>query len=269
MIDRGSISEEIYTPPAEAVRLLLERRTDPSVTSKIKECFPEYVPPENLPPGELLLLLQHLGTPNYECHRFLTAADSLNLRPVIAEYREGKFASANVVKRKLLKLDFYCGKKNGEQVIKNKVCPVDPQKLEGVALSEIKLEDGTSLHEFHGKLLETAYGDKKPEVIDFSDWYKRNGGRASEYYKHLFALFIQNGILIEDYLFEDSEERRFFENILLKNFRQVRDLTGFKPLIISMSHSLLEGERFWHLYPETLASSPVIQSLASNKKDVE
>lgn len=271
MTDRIKISEEIYTTPAEAVRILNERRQDSrAVEEKIKKSVPGYRRPECVPSDKpVLLLLQHLGTPNYECHRFLTAADSLDLVPILAEYSEDKFHSANSVKRGLVNLNFYCGKKEGSPVIKKNLCEKNLSKFDGTPLSKITLENGLPIRSFHRQLMEAAYKDRfnPNQIVDFSDWYRSQGGRASAYYKSLMALFIKDAILIEDFLFEDPQERKFVEDVVLKNFREIASETGMKPLLISMSPTLSEGEKFWFLYPESLYESSVVQSSLTKRRD--
>ena len=106
---------------------------------------------------------------------------------------------------------------------------------------------GENFVDFHHRALKTFYKDI--EIYDGSDYYHKLGKNPKEYYKYIFAFYIRNGILFENYLLT-SKEKKFTEDVILPAFEYVKDKFGVKPLIVPMTPQNEADQKHWWCYPE-------------------
>jgi hypothetical protein len=76
-----------------------------------------------------------------------------------------------------------------------------------------------------------------------------NGGKPKEYYKAFLTLCIRNGILFENFILTNEEERRFTKDVFLPIFSEVTERIGMKPLIVALEPTDIEGDKFWMCHP--------------------
>lgn len=246
MSDRNIFNQIVYTPLSETLRLLDERQKDPELMAKVEKLLKGDIP-EVFKKNVCGVLSRHVATPNHESRRFMSIAKEFNLYPVFFEYHDDKFTpNNNIFKHSLAQL---CIQKkldcNGNDY-SEKITIVDFNKHGGKKLKEILTLWGEPLIDFHRKLFKLYNkNDKSFSFYDGSDWYKRNGGKAIDYYVNFLFLFVCNGVLFENFLFSDKIEKEFTRKIILPALEKVINLSGVKPLIIPLESFDLEAESFW------------------------
>jgi len=246
MSDRNIFNQIVYTPLSEALRLLEERQKDPELIAKIEKLLKGDIP-EVLKNKKCCVLSRHIATPNYESRKFMSIAKDCNLTPVFFEYHDDKFTpNVNIFKRSLAQI--FIQKKfdrNGND-FSEKITIVDFNKNGGKKLRELTTLWGEPLINFHRKLFK-LYGENEKDFYFYngSDWYKRNGVKAMDYYTNFLLLFTCYGILFENFLFSDENEKDFTKNVMLSALEKVVNLTGVKPLIVPIETFDLETDGFW------------------------
>lgn len=247
--DREAFNAFVYTPLEQAIDSLKEREANEELREKVKSILPNGIP-EILEGKKSAILFRHLATPNYEIRRFVSIIDVIDhLDPVFWEYHSDKFTSNNECKHALGKMSFHFGRgKKGGQII-NRVNVIDFNTYNGKKISDVKTVWGESLIDFHHNLFTNTY----PKIdhsafFDASEWFSKSGGNAKEYYKYFLTLFLQNGILFENFML-DEKEMSFTKEVFLTAFIEVYKQTGFKPLIVALSPTDIEGDHFWMCHP--------------------
>lgn len=239
--NRQKFNELLYTPIDEAIAELKKRSKDDSIKSPFEI-------PSAFKNGLKAVLHRQLVTPNYEVLRFVSIADGMELDPVFFEYTADKFVTENDWKYKLGCQSFYFGqgKKGG---IKVKDCKViDFNKSNGKKISEVKTLWGQPLIDFHHELFLNRFPYLKDNIFDGSEWYKKNGGNAKEYYKPFLSFFIKHGILFENFLL-DYKELAFTKEVFLPAFLEIQKETGLKPLVVALEPTETEEDVFWLSHP--------------------
>lgn len=249
--DRDAFNAFVYTPLNEALSELDSRQKKIGLTEKVKKLLPAGVPDILL--KKSAVLFRHVATPNYETRRFINIIDAIDeLKPVVWEYLSDKFTSNNECKHALGKMHFHygAGKKGGQKI--NHLTIIDFNKYNGSKISEVKTLDDKYLADLHHDLFCKVYPKiKESSFFDSSDWFKKSGENAKNYYKHFLALFIQDGILFENFML-NVKEIDFVKDIFLPAFIEVLIRTGEKPLIVSLLPTDIEGDMFWLCHtPET------------------
>jgi hypothetical protein len=259
--DRSAFNAFVYTPLQEAITELKKRREDSSLATTIATQLPAGLP-SCVNNNELYAFLSRdLATPNYELRRFLSIIDALGeLSPIFWEYYGDKYTpNMNETKYYLGNMAFYIGtdKTGNERVQKMKV--VDFNTCSGKKFSEVTTLWNQSFIDFHHELItETYFAHRShefrhaPTYFDASQWYKDSGEKVELYYEYIFYLFITHGILFENFLIEDEREREFVKNVFLPAFIRVYEKTGYKPLIVALEPTPIEGKHFWMYYPENV-----------------
>lgn len=250
--DRQAFNSFVYTPLSEAMTELKRRREDKKLGETISELLSNDIPPVLAGPSIKAVLFRQLVTPNYEVRRFFHLIEGLNdLEPLFWEYYEDKFTSNNDWKRSLGKLKFFMGvghKKEGRGEAEH-VTVVDFAKYDGKKISSVKTTWGQPLVAFHHELFDKTYRTlSEIFFFDSSEWFKRNGHTADIYYTSFFRLFIKNAILFENFML-DSKELSFSKHIFLPAFIKVFQETGYKPLIVALEPTEIEGDGFWFYHP--------------------
>lgn len=248
--------ENFYTPLAEAKNEMTRRWKDKKLRKKLKEFLGGNLPNifKKEPRG---IFARHVATPNLEHLHFLRKTSVAELKPLFLEYLEDKFQPENAPKYFLGKLFFVSRKgKNGGYCHKC-LKILDFNKCSGKSINRISLDkNGQKVVDFHHDLLDAHF----PQIdrFDISSWYRKNGGKPEKYYIPLMALFIQNGILFENYLL-NSEEADFTKKIVLPSFLEIEHYFQCKPLIVRLLPSKNESESFWYWYPDHLKQYLVLK----------
>lgn len=252
--DRSKFDEFVYTPVEVAIEEMKQRDDNVKLAEYISGVL-GYSSKELLKADEYAVLSRPVVTPNYELRRFFTIADALKLKPVVWEYTESKFVPQNECKYALGRMGFFfgVGKKGGIKM--EYVNVIDIDKSAGKKISEIQTRWGQSLVDFHHSLFE-EYSKEALNVacLDGSGWYEKYGGKAGEYYFNFLVLFLMNGILFENFMLDDKEVG-FTRDVFLPALIRLRREIGFKPLIVALEATTIEGDKFWMSYPGELIST--------------
>lgn len=256
MNDRDAFNSFIYTPWEEALSELKKRSED----TKILDCLSRTTPhgiPEIMEGKKSMVLFRHIATPNYEIRRFTIAADALSeLHPIILEYTDDQFNNRNDWKFSLGKLYFQKGfNKLGEPVVEKKTI-IDINAANNQPISSLATKWGQSLVDFHHELLteQLPHVDIESNVFDLSSWLHKHGVSAREYYKAFLSLFLKDGILFENFLI-DSKEYGFTKDIILPAILELEEETGYRPLIVALEPTHIEGDDFWLSHPSECISA--------------
>jgi hypothetical protein len=248
--DRQLFNSFVYTPLDEAIDELDRRSKDTKLEKHIEDLLP-FAIPEVLQGKKSAVLFRQLVTPNYEVRRFLSIVDVVGeLEPFFWEYHDDKFTSNNSMKYALGKMGFYSGKgkKGGTKMKYQKI--LDFISADGKKISEVKTLWGQPLTEFHRELFEKTYRPIDPQrFIDVSEYVASLGGAAKDYYKILLLLFVRHAILFENFMLEESSERSFTKDVFLPAFLEVERITGYKPLVVALEPTDIEGDDFWESHP--------------------
>jgi len=240
--ERGTFNEFVYTPLDEAIKELQRRANDESV--------PNSKNPIKHFNGELrAAIFRHIATPNYEIRRFLSLIDGTEiLKPIILEYLDDKFTNLNEWKYSLGKMSFYKGRDSKGNLRLDSKSIIDFNTSNGKPLSSIQTLWGQSLVDFHHEKFARAFPHLNNSSFDISKWLKENGSSAKSYYVDFFKIFIKHGILFENFLL-DGPELEFTKKVILPAILKVIEETGFKPLIVSLEPTEVEGDHFWLCHP--------------------
>ncbi|MFA6226982.1 MAG: hypothetical protein WC631_00640 [Candidatus Paceibacterota bacterium] len=239
--------EDFYTEPEEAVRILKERRRDKELVKKVTDFLGEI--PEPMLSGEInAALFRNIFTPDYELDIFLEKTKKINARPILFEYTEDKFVAINEDKYSLGKMSFYLNTDSKGHVNTRSFKVIDFDTSEGKLIPDINTLWGESLVSFHHRLLKSFYPDNMKDIFDISLWFHKNGPYAKEYYKKMFALFICNGILFDNFR-DHGEESIFLNEIAIPALEYLHDKFGEKPLICKMQEISDENNPKWWGYP--------------------
>lgn len=229
----------------EAIKELKRRKEDKELQKTIQEFFREIGIPKQFQDDPPLVMFRQVATPNIETSRFIMIADGLDMKPIVLEYHQDKFTSNNIWKRYLAKLAFYegIGKKGGAKIFYKNI--IDFNTYDGERLIDINTLWGENLINFHHRLFFENYKHIDSEnFFEASEWFRLGGLNASDYYYQFLALFISNGILLENFAL-DNEEYHFTKNVFLPNFKKITDYFGIKPIIVALSPTDIEDAEFW------------------------
>lgn len=176
-----------------------------------------------------------VATRRYEDILFSLSASRLGFRPVWMEYTESTLSTHSPFKRSLLQPVFYVkhGKNNGMVVETRKLAPLQNNRTK--RLSEIMLDNGDSLIEYHHRL-HHLFGFEESAIIDLSEFYGQFGS-AAQYYMPYLSLFLAHAVLFEDY--HGGEEAgadldQFTESIFMPAFRELQNIFGISPIVVQM-----------------------------------
>jgi hypothetical protein len=247
MSDRKLFNQTVYTPLSEALRLLDERRKDPELMAKVEKLLNGDIP-EVLKNMECGVFTKHIATPNFDAQWFIKLTKENNLETVFFEYLDDKFTSSNNFKHSLGQIRVHTGSNKKGDFLIEKINIIDMVKHDGKKLKDIITIWKEPLIDFHRKLFKYYKLHDNLIFYDISEWYKRNGGDASEYYAKVLMLFIAHGILFENFLTKGTEGN-FSKTIVLPAIENVINLTGVKPLIVPIPPMDMEDEDYWISHP--------------------
>ncbi len=222
-------NEEIYWTPGRAKKELAKRRKDAVLRKKVEQ-FLEGDIPEVFQRGAKAILARNILTPNYAFFAFRKLAAEVALEDWCLEYTEDIFRSENPDKYYLGNLHFYGGqgKRGGEKVWPQKILNLNA--AEGKCIAHLRTVWGGSLVEFHHRLAKEIIPEYR-RYADVSDWVKRRGGKAKDFYPSYLALFLRHGILFENFLLAD---RPLVEELFLPALEVIRQTFGLRPLIVPL-----------------------------------
>lgn len=257
MNDRKLFNETIYTPLSEALKLLEERQKDPVLMARVEELLEGDIP-EFFKKNKCGVQFRQIATPNNDCKHFIKLSKENGLQPVFFEYLDDKFTSNNEFKHSLgqLRIQGPVNKKDSYPV--EKITIVDFAKHDGKKLKEVKTIWDESLVDFHRKLL-ALHDYQLNDIVffDASDWLRKHGGTAINYYVDFFLFFTSFGVLFENFLATNDSEGEFTKNIVLPAIEKVIQLTGVRPLIVPIGPMDMEIDNHWISYhPKTKTFIP-------------
>ncbi|MBI4066018.1 hypothetical protein HY412_02420 [Candidatus Kaiserbacteria bacterium] len=250
-VTRFDAFNHLYTEPHIALWELKQRREDVALKKSVRHnlgasadgILKKFSRPR-------AVLFRQVATPTHETLRFIKLAKHMNLKPLILEYHDDKFVSAeNRSKRALGKMPIYqhTGSDGREMVKYETVC--DFNVTTGKKFKDIVCLNGEKMISFHHRLFRTLTGlNPKTYAIDASGWFKSAGKKAELYYEHLLTLFIRDGILFENFMPLRSEGA-FTKSIVVPAFEKLKSLYGVEPLIVRLAPEKEEMRQFWDSYP--------------------
>lgn len=246
--DRQKFDEMVYTSLEDAVEEIQKRWED----GKLKELLAREYFTKGLPPplrdSPKLVLFRQLATPNYELQRFIDVSNTGGMGKVVLEYLDDKFTPNNSMKYCLGKLGFYdgVGKKGGKKITYETI--IDFNKSNGHKIRDVQTVWGQKLADFHHEMLSDTFPNNNLNLYDQSRLLHLYGRNAKTYYKTMTALFIQNGILFENFILA-KDELDFTREVFLPAFFDVWEKTGKKPLIVALESTDKADDEFWFCYP--------------------
>ena len=239
--------DDIYTPLEEAKKELEKRWNDKELKNKVGEYLEDNIPLIIRDEPKAICTF-HVATPNWAFFHFWEESNRADLKPLVFEYLDDLFVTTNFDKASLAKMVFYHGKNDHGDMITSHENVIDlGGRHEKKKIKDIETVWGENFVDFHHRAIKTFY--ENIEIHDGSDWYHKMGRNPTEYYKYVFALYIRNGILFENYLLT-SKEKKFTEEILLPAFEFVWNKFGVKPLIVPISPQNEADKKHWWCYPE-------------------
>lgn len=245
------LEKHIYTPLTTAIEQLDERQRNVALRSYLCRALPHGLPAV-IQEGRRLVLFRHIATPNQEVDRFLSlASQTPGHQPAILEYHQDQFNDRNQTKHLLGKLRFDKGtSKHGERLFE-RMSVINFNISNTRPLAAIRTHWGQALIDFHHELFSRQYPSYVSCASDISTWLHLYGGRATEYYKPFFTLFVRDAILFENVRL-DKKEAQFTEAIMLPALREIESECGYKPLIVMLAPSENEADDFWYSYPHSI-----------------
>lgn len=230
--------EIFYTHLSTALHELNKRRADPHLLKKIKkEMGPAY--PKWIPNEPCLFFSRNIITPNKETLYFLDLAKDAGLKVVFLEYYD-KFVAKNENKYHLanLKFDSYPKKK------------IIDFKDEGKTMDAIQTLTGASLVDFHHDLCRKYIPNfESYTIIDMTKWFN-DTRNTKAYYFNYFSLFLMHGILFENFLIADKNEKDFLKEKFFPSIHKIKEVFGMAPLIYPLLPLEFEEEKSWLFYPK-------------------
>jgi len=240
--------DDIYTNIEDAKKEILKRWNDDNLKNKVEKYLNNNIPDVFLHEPRCVCTA-HIASPNLFFSNFYEKSLELGLKPVVFEYLDDIFITTNFDKASLAKMVFYSGKnKNGGTLTTSKHVIDLSGKNEKLKIMELSTLWGQNFVDFHHDITNKYY--KNIEIYDGSKWYHLMGKSPEEYYKCVFALYIRNGILFENYLLNNKREKKFIEDVLLPAFEFVYKEFGLKPLIVPLVPREDEDNKCWWCYPE-------------------
>ncbi len=255
MSDRKLFNETVYTPLSEAIKILEERQKDSSLREKVEKILVNNIPEPLKKEGKYGVQSRQLATPNHDTYWFLEVTKDRGLTPIFLEYYEDKLTSNNDSKYSLGVLRIHERTNKKGEFIEEKINVVNFSKDDGKKIKDIFTISMEPLVDFHHRLFE-VFGFKEGDLYfyDNSDWFKKNGGNAIDYYTNFLLLFICHGIFFENYLTE-GDEGEFTRDILLPALEKAIELSGVKPLIVPIPPMDNEVDSHWFSYNKNIKSN--------------
>lgn len=248
---REVFDKKVYLSLQEALIELRKRQDDDRLRAYVMDQVKGNIP---VPMHDYknFVLFRHLATANYETHRFAMVADAYpEFRPLIFEYTEDTFNDINEYKHHLGRLRFYKGRNRNNEPIVEGLTVVDFANSNKRPLGSINTLWGETLVNLHHRLFERHLPSLKGAAHDLSRWLRTAGVNAQQYYKPFLSLFLQNGILFENFL-PYGKEFEFTRKVVLPALTEISNESGKRPLIVALEPTLQESDNFWLFHPHML-----------------
>ncbi len=254
MSDRKLFNETVYTPLSEAIKILEERQKDTSLINKLEKLLNGDIPEPLRKMQKYGISGKQVATPNFDTRWFVKLNNEFGLKTFFLEYHGDKFTSNNPFKHSLGQLIVHKNvNKKGEYEVE-KINIIDFNKYNGKAIKDIFTIWGEPLVEFHRNLFKVYNIDTDDFVFfDESEWLKRNGNEAKNYYSNDLLLYICHGILFENFILT-GEDGNFVKEVFLPAFKKVFESTGVKPLIVPIPPMDIEEDQLWFSYDVKIKS---------------
>lgn len=234
----------MYTTLSEAKEEIWRRWNDKELRKKVEKYLGEI--PEPFRDGPRAVLSRHVITNNREFSFFYEHSKLLDLSPLGWEFLNDKFYSFNESKLSLGRLHFFSQNKKD----KIKILDFSENRVQGKNICDLKTIWGEDLCDFHHSLV--TYNFPEMEFYDATLWYEKiKTKNLIDKYKHIFALFICNGVMLEDFLLSEKE-KDITQKVILPAFDYVCKEFGVKPLIVPLLPDEKEDEIFWFSYPREI-----------------
>lgn len=245
MSDRKLFNETVYTPLSEAVKLLEERQKDKKLKERIEKILRDDIPGPLRNMKKYSISGKQVATPNFDTRWFLKLSEEFGLEPLFLEYLEDKFTSNNFFKHSLGQLILHENTKKNLDDIVEKINIIDFNESNGKKIKDLKTLWGESLVAFHRRLFHTYDIDTENVIFfDESEWLKRHGGDAKNYYEDDLTLYVCHGILFENFILTENDGK-FVREVFLPAFFEVQSKLGFKPLIVPIPPMDIEEDQLW------------------------
>ena len=251
MANRHYFNSFVYTHIEQAVKELEFRKHDQTISQLVRSFLPMGIPSvfEN---EKNAVLARQLATPNFEFMQFSSFASNLyGFKKVLFEMDKDKFTpSNNITKYHLGKLVFNNNTINHGG--NKSIMTVNFNEYSGKKITDVKTIWGQSFVDFHHELLQYSVDNNfacNTRLFEGSEWLYKFGKTANEYYINFLSLFLQNGILFENFLLKEKAEQIFTREVFLPAFIKIIHETGVKPLIVSYLPIETEGGNAWNYYP--------------------
>lgn len=241
----------LYSDIATIKEELRVRREDLALTKKLEEFWIGIEPSFIDTNSQYAVFSRPVATPNIEMACFIDIMQSLPLNPLILEFPD-KFVSKSAEKRFLGKLCIFDTVPDGRAPTHRFKTIIDFSKWDGKPLASIRTNADQSLIEFHHNLFQQTFSEPSIPIIDFTDWFSRARHAFDEYYLAYLSLFIQNGVLFENFLAGNDAEEMFIQDKVLPSVARIEEIFGLKPLIYPVLPLHEEGDRRWLGYRDTV-----------------
>jgi hypothetical protein len=240
---------DFYANIKDVKKEIIRRNKDVNLLNKIEEYLNGDIP-KPFKSCQRAVMFRNIISPDLEFLNFINMSKETGLNVLGLEYLDDKFCTRNQDKLCLVKLAFFEKRDKNQMAIINYKKIVDIKLSDNKKFSDIKTLGGENLIDFHHNLLKKNISEEI-ELYDMSEWIKRNGSKAIEYYKKLLALFICNGVLFENFLLE-GEEDLFTKEVFLPAFILVSEFFGLKPLILPAIKPELINDKYWWCYSKLI-----------------
>lgn len=232
--------EEIYTPLEEAVAELHRRRSDLRLCQAVSD-FHHSRPPSFLNGEPMAMMARGIHSADNEFERFISLSKRGGLAPLPLQTQEDRFCSRNKDKHRRGKLIFRF--ENNVRALR-----VMDFSHEGKRFCDIPTTGSLDLVAFHQELLRHLHPTHAELVTDVSDWFL-SLGKIKPGYLHYLSLGITNGIIFENFLPHDPEEKHFLVQRVTPSFKKAMELFGAKPLVVRIFTPEEENESPMWEYP--------------------
>jgi hypothetical protein len=241
-------NEYIYTSQSEAILELNRRRSDPLLLKQIQEFWGEHFPSfidEAKPFG---FFSRPVITPNIETLFFLDIVGDFHVSPILLEFPD-TFTARNEAKYHAAKIHTFERSKKGHLILQKKSI-IDFHHWEGKPINKIVLPSGINFCDYHHDLFNAVYPNSVPAIVDISEWFnKLRMEFSSYYYLGYLALSIYHGVIFENFLLDEMEEKEFFLKKVAPSFIKLEEIFGVKPLISPVLPLKNARLNEWYYYP--------------------
>ncbi|HCP09050.1 MAG TPA: hypothetical protein DIT25_04625 [Candidatus Moranbacteria bacterium] len=241
--------KDIYTPLSVAKKEIWRRWNDKVLRKKVEDFLGGELP-EVFKKEPRAALFRFMTTPNLEFQIASDTARLLDLNFIFMEFLNDKFCTRNQDKLHLGKMIFFHQKNGEDACINDRKKIIDLEKCDGEYFKKIKTVWGEDFIKFHHRIFNEKY--KKIDTFDVSE-FKTNGESAYDVYLKVFALFICNGVLFENYFVgSNKDEKKFTFDVVKPAFDRIQEIFGLRPLIVPLVSYKVDGDIFWQYYPDDL-----------------